>query len=454
VISRRDFLTAAGAGAAVVPLLRPFASTAFAQGGAPKRAVFVYSANGTVQKNFFPADAANLTDPPILKPFEAHKNDLIVVKGLAYSGFNTPHSMGTMKALTNIDAFDQRDQTKQPTRGVMYAPSLDTVLAKSVGARNLRPVVRMGPGWGNNRGYLMFDETGQVLSPIGDPVKVFEYVFGAAAGAGGGEPAPSTMPDPAAEKRLVALREARKSILDIIRADANALKNRLPAAQKSKMDQALQSISELEKNLLAGAGGGGGAGLPVAAAPVQCKNPSAPAGTMGASGEMKHKVEADLVAMTLGCDVSRVVVWKLMGSADGGAGPHGNFHNTSHQTGTAAADEKLTQIHTYLAGRIAYLVERLKATKDPLGTGSVFDNSVVYWMNECGHGNHDPNNLPILLAGSCGGQFKTGRLVLPAQTEKGKYGNLLVSIANALGDPMPTFGDKRWCTGPLTGLAG
>jgi hypothetical protein len=308
----------------------------------------------------------------------------------------------------------------------------------------------MGPGWGNNRGYLTFDETGKVLSPIGDPMKVFEFVFGTASGAGGTDPLPSTTPDPAAEKRLMALRETRKGILDLIRNDANSLKTRLPAVQKGKMDQALQSIQDLEKNLLAGSGGTGGG---IVTAPLQCKDTAAPAGAMGASGEGKHKIEADLVAMTLGCDVSRVVVWKLMGSADGGAGPHGGFHNLSHQTGQAAADEKLTQIHTYLAGRISYLIDRLKATKDPLGMGSVFDNTVVYWMNECGHGNHDPNNLPILLAGSAGGYFKTGRLVTPAAAEK-KYGNLLVSIANAVGDPMTTFGDKRWCSGPLASLQG
>lgn len=453
MFSRRDFLSLAGA-AGVAPLLRPFASTAFAQGGAPKRVIFVYSANGTVQKNFFPSDPASPAGSPILKPFEAHGNDLIVVKGLGYSGYNTPHSMGTMKALTNIDAFDLRDQAKAPTRGVMYGASLDTVLAKSVGARNLRPVVRIGPGWGNNRGYLMFDESGQVISPIGDPTKAFEFVFGAAAGAGGAEPAPSTTADPAAERRLTALREARKSVLDLVRNDVNGLKARLPAAQKSKMDQALQSIQELEKQLAAAGGGTMAGGGAIVAAPVQCKSPSAPAGLAGASGEMKHKVEAELIAMTLGCDVSRVVVWKLMGSADGGAGPFGNFHNTSHQTGTAAADEKLTQIHTYLAGRIAYLVERLKATKDPLGTGSVFDNSVVYWMNECGHGNHDPRNLPVLLAGSAGGTFKTGRFVQMSGTESGKYGNLLVSLANAVGDPMTSFGDARWCSGPLSVLRG
>lgn len=99
-MKRRDFIFAAGAGS-VAPLLRPFASTAFGQaGGAPVRIVFVYSPNGSVKRSFQPP-ADNLAGSPILAPFAPHKTDMVVIRGLGYSGYNTPHSMGTMKALAS-----------------------------------------------------------------------------------------------------------------------------------------------------------------------------------------------------------------------------------------------------------------------------------------------------------------------------------------------------------------
>ena len=79
----------------------------------------------------------------------------------------------------------------------------------------------------------------------------------------------------------------------------------------------------------------------------------------------------------------------------------------------------------------------------------------VLWCNEVGKGNnHAHRDLPFLLAGSCGGHFRTGRFI--AYQANGASGhphnNLLVSLAQAMGTSDTTFGDPEHCTGPLTGL--
>src|SRR3712207_9058661 len=46
------------------------------------------------------------------------------------------------------------------------------------------------------------------------------------------------------------------------------------------------------------------------------------------------------------------------------------------------------------------------------GNGTLLDNSVVMLLNGMGHGaTHHSCNIPIILAGSCAGYFKTGRYV-------------------------------------------
>jgi hypothetical protein len=316
-----------------------------------------------------------------------------------------------------------------------------------VGAKNFRPALRIGPHWGNNRGYLMFGEGGQVLSPIGKVDEAFAFAFGGASGTL--TPTPGTAAPSAADMaKAQAMRDARKSVLDVMRGDARALQARLPAGQKAKMDSALTAISELEKGLLGA--GGGGAGSGVAAAPVQCKDSAKVQQSIAEVTDEKQK-QARVIANAFACDVSRIAVWKLVGSADGGT-PFGGYHNTSHQTGTPAADAKLTEIEAWLATQVSYLASSLKAVKDPLGNGSVFENTIIYWFNECGHGNHDPGNLPLVLLGSGGGKMETGRVYVTDKTQK-KYGNVLVSLAHAMGDTsIKTIGDANACSGPLQGL--
>jgi hypothetical protein len=438
VTTRRDFLFAAGAGA-LVPLLRPFGSTAFAAGNTPTRIVFVYTPNGVVEKNWWPS-GSDLTERPILKPLESHKQDMVLFRGLGYSGFNTPHSMGTMKSLTSRDAFVAN---VPKGRGVMWAPSLDEVLSKSVGKNNVRPVLRIGSHWGNNRGWLMFDETGTPLAPIGKVDELFAYAFG---GSTGNLPMdPGTSVPSADTARLNALRESRKSVLDVLKNDAKSLQARLPAAQKDKMTAALEAIFELEKGLTNGTAGG-----PVAA-PVQCKDTGKIQQSVMEATEEKQQ-QARVIANSFACDVSRIAVWKLCASADGST-PFGGFHNTSHQTGTDAADAKLTTIESWFATQVSYLATQLKSMRDPLGTGSVFDSTIIYWFNECRHGNHDPGNLPLVILGSGGGKIETGRQLMVEKPFGQKYGNLLVSLAHAMGDTsIKTFGDANNCTGPLPGL--
>jgi hypothetical protein len=57
--------------------------------------------------------------------------------------------------------------------------------------------------------------------------------------------------------------------------------------------------------------------------------------------------------------------------------------------------------------------------------------------------------MPFVLAGG-GGGLRTGRWL----THGGiSHNNLLVSILNLFGDGRQTFGDPRFCSGPLPNIA-
>ena len=66
------------------------------------------------------------------------------------------------------------------------------------------------------------------------------------------------------------------------------------------------------------------------------------------------------------------------------------------------------------------------------------------------NGNHSEKRQGLILAGSAGGYFKTGRWL--RYSDDPSRANVLVSIQNAFGIPSTTFGAPGWSTGPLRGL--
>jgi hypothetical protein len=83
----------------------------------------------------------------------------------------------------------------------------------------------------------------------------------------------------------------------------------------------------------------------------------------------------------------------------------------------------------------------------------LLDQTTIYWFNRHGDGNaHSNTNLPNVILGGTGGYFKMGRwLQLPATNPT----SVLISIANAMGVNVPTFGEKLLAaTAPLAGLTG
>ena len=131
-------------------------------------------------------------------------------------------------------------------------------------------------------------------------------------------------------------------------------------------------------------------------------------------------------------------------------------HALSHEgDDNADAQDKLTRINIWYANQFAYLVNKLKSI--PEGDGTLLDNTVVLRTNELGKGNsHTRNDIPYVLAGSCGGYFNTGRYVFYRDSliadDGPAHNNMLLSLCAAMDVPTSTFGLPEFCDGPLPEL--
>ena len=112
--------------------------------------------------------------------------------------------------------------------------------------------------------------------------------------------------------------------------------------------------------------------------------------------------------------------------------------------------ERLSSIGRWYVEQLKSLIDRLKQI--PEGNGTAFDNSTILVYNEHGspRAGHPRNNMPFLLAGSCGGHFRTGRFL---KYNKAAHNDLFVSLAQAMGlSDITKFGNPLISTGPLPNL--
>lgn len=425
----RRSIVRAGAAALAIPFL-PLVERRADAAITPRRLLIVATPNGTIMDAFLPSDLSGLGE--ILRPLEPFRKKMIVMRGLNMSSaYKAPIPADHGPDFANGLTGRQRVIGVGPSRyGAIGGISLDQHVANAIGSRTKFASLQFGIGEPPTAWPLMARAQNQPIWPEINPRKAFDRVFGA------------LMPgavDPMAER----VRADRQSVLDYLKDDLADLRCQIGTQERYKLDAHLESIREVERSLSFTSG-----------AASACKAP-APPGTGSMDFPTTGKVQMDLVTATLACDLTRVIV--LMWSGGGSnvahtwigipAGHHNIAHDGSGQDGPTRR-AWMIRIETWYAQQLAYLLGKMDSVPD--GAGTLLDSTAVVWIHEQANGSsHDRRNMPYVIAGGCGGFFRTGQLLKYNGTH---HNNLLVSLMNAMEVPGDTFGDPAYCTGPLPEL--
>jgi hypothetical protein len=230
--------------------------------------------------------------------------------------------------------------------------------------------------------------------------------------------------------------------------DLTAFGARLGSEDKLKIEAHLASIRELEGKLTA----------PV---PTQSCSPPRPAlveFAKAANYPAHVKMQLDLIALALKCDVTRVATLELTNAGESGfvppfLGQSKDYHSIAHDTygGSFALKQRIDQ---WYFEQVAYFAKQLEDTAEPGGT--LLDNSAVVVANCMQDGaGHNVDGMPFIILGSCGGYFKTGRVVRFGSWvgKSGEYWKspsgvshckLLATLCNGMDLPVTGFGDPRY----------
>jgi hypothetical protein len=423
---RRAVLGSLGLSAVALPFLRSLDS--HAQTPAPKRLIVFATPNGTWMDNFWPGDQCNLG--PILEPLQSMMSKILVLRGI-------DHKAAAKDPVPKDHWPDNYNMliARQPVGGPdSFGPggiSIDQHIAKAIGAETKFASQHSGVQCGGYCNIISALGENEPVPPENNPYKVYERFFS------------DFNVD---EDELARIRAEKKSILDTLGGELGDLRCRLGTADRDKLDVHLDSIREIEKQ-------------------IDFQNGACTVPTIGAEMDLGDnddfpaagKLQMDMIAAGLACDLTRVVTlqWR-----------HGNGdpltynwldnvpytqHDLAHNNvgvdvGTQSG--MLTKIDRFYAEQFAYLIEKLDAIEE--GGGTLLDNCAVLWAHEQSDGgSHKRNDHPYVLAGSCGGAFKTGQCI-----DFGGAANsgLLMALAHAMGVPTDDFGDPDFSDGPMSGL--
>ncbi len=437
-LSRRALLRGAGSVGIALPFLEIMTPARKAHAAAaPVRLFTHFTENGVVHPTWYPSGGEkDFVLNKVHKPFEGIRENLIIFDGLTITQTSNQGSAHMRAKTGNLTAWPNKGGN-----GRSEGQSIDQAIADKIqGPSRLRSIEAGVFVRGNLRDAMFFSKPGQAALTEDDPVKLFARVF-----AGG---VPTSKPtDGGSEAELKAQWTRKKSILDSVHLEYKRLADRATKADRTRLDNHVSALRDLEKSLAPGGGAGN--------ATASCKLPGQPE-----IGDFvkESRAQQEILIMALACDITRVanlhyLTNKVVFSWAGVSG--GTHHDISHRQKTQSDNlPELDAINTWYAQQVMYIVDRLKSFPDVDGR-TVFDNTVVFWANELALGSHKFERAPyMMVAGKFplpqGGFLQTGRyLKYPRGTLQS---GLLCSLGQAFGLPISNFGHQMWHQGPLKGF--
>ena len=234
------------------------------------------------------------------------------------------------------------------------------------------------------------------------------------------------------------------SVLDRVKNRAEALTQKISSTDKSKLDEYLTSVREVERRVERMRTSKANADDAAKAKNTVAASMDRPANGLPEDLRDHARLMCDIIAIAFQTDKTRVA--SLIVSRDLSAmyypflqvkeGHHAASHNNNSD-----GYERIARFHV---SQYAYLASKLESMKE--GDGTVLDNTCLMFLSNMWIGRkHDNFRLPLVLAGGLGGTLKTGRTLsyLNEGEDQRKMCSLYISLMDRFGIKVDRFGDAQ-----------
>jgi len=436
-LPRRTFLRGAG-----VTLALPFlesmvpAVTALAQSAArPKtRLVTIFAPHGWSPTYWADGDpTVPLTEGRnaglgfIHAPLKPWQDKLTIVSGLdATSAMPPPGSSGGDHSRASA-TFTGTSPKKTAGADIYGGVSIDQIVARKYGQDTLLPSIQLAIedpgantgicGWGYSCAYSNSVSWAAPNKPLPheiNPQLVFERLYG----------------DGTTPEERQARRAATDSVLDAVTSKISRLQSRLPAGDRSRLNDYLDAVREMERRI-------------AIAAKVSGESPDieVPFGVPESFDE-HIKLHFDLQALAFQGDITRVSSLMVARDVSLRAYPESGIRTANHPASHHGEDPKRREdwarINLYHMKTFAHFLKKLSDTPD--GDGNLLDHTLVVWGSNMGNANqHSHVGAGYLLAGGASAGHQPKKLTVH---ESGPTSNLLLTVVQKMGVDIDSIGDS------------
>lgn len=442
-INRRRFLRGSCVALALPTLASLTTRTALSQtagkalattpSGASLRMAFMSIPNGVQQDNWFPkGEGTQFEFSRTMEPLQSVKQHVQVLGGLDHENATAGNDGAGDHARAGATFLTGARARKTAGKDIHVGVSIDQVAAQQYGHLTRFPSLELSCDAIRNSGScdsgyacayqynLSWSSPATPVTPEPNPRLVFERMFGAG--------------QPGERRRNLELRQqSNRSVLDFVMEDAGDLKRQLGSGDGRKLDEYIEGVRTLEKSIQS------------SERFSQTPDPDQ-ATPAGIPPDFAQHIDMmfDLMCLAFQTDTTRIAT--LLIAYDGSnrtfpdLGIGEGHHYLTHNQREAELAEKVAKIDQFYVSRYARFLKKLADTPDIDGK-SILDNSLIVYGGAIADGNrHTHANLPVILAGSAGGQIPTSRyLRAPSQP----MSNLFVEMLNIAGVPTEKFGDSN-----------
>ncbi|MEP6715128.1 MAG: DUF1552 domain-containing protein, partial [Terriglobia bacterium] len=376
-LPRRTFLRGVGAALALPMLDSMVPAFASTLGKPTTRMGFVYVPNGIIASSWMPSgEGAAFEFNTTMKALEPFRDNVLVlsnlgqIKGRSFGDGAGDHARAGATWLTGVHP------KKTEGADIHAGISADQVAARVLSNQTQFGSLEIGVeapslAGGCDSGYsCAYTNTTSWRSPTTpNPVEVnprilFERLFGE-----------GDSTDPAA--RMASLQE-RSSILDFVKGGVDRLETKLGNGDRRKLSEYLDAVRDIEKRIQKAEQQNASMVLPLMERPA-----AAPEEFV----EHAHLM-MDLMVIAWQTDMTRVTTFMLAREGSNRSyreiGVSDGHHSCTHHQNDPEKIAKTIKINTHHVQQLAYLVGKLKDTKD--GDGTLLDHSMLLYGSSISDG--------------------------------------------------------------------
>jgi hypothetical protein len=238
---------------------------------------------------------------------------------------------------------------------------------------------------------------------------------------------------------------ADKSVLDAVLDEARGLRGHVSKSDRHRLDEYLSSVEDVEGRIKrAGQEGRLQGWRPTLDKPDMTR----PADGMPQDIDQHMRLMCDILVLAFQTDTTRVCTLKLnndhsslrfpnLKASSGKGGIDYMIHHLLSHTNNA----DWLAVNRFFVEQLAYIAARLDTIQE--GERTALDNSMIMFCSSMMTGNHDNQQLPVVLLGSGGGQIRTGRVLDYLDKPNRKMCSLYLSLMDKAGVRLDSFGDSN-----------